>query len=113
MKKLFATICLSLILSRSYSQRIGEVKYQSQADIKVWIAPYESMADLSVYLTPYENSMLGNHGHWYMCHYSNQSDCKVFFVKNKSEADLIIYFVKYPSQAGWRNDKIKFDLYHF
>jgi hypothetical protein len=49
------------------------VKFESQADVKVFVAKYESQADV-----------------------------KIFFVTYESQADLKVFFVRYDSQAGWR-----------
>lgn len=113
MKKLFVAILFICITKFSFSQKVMEVKYISQSNVRVWVSPYESMADLKVYVTPYENSSLGNRGHWYFCRFLSQANCKIFFVKNQSQADLIIFYVKNPSEAGWKNGKVKIDFSQF
>ena len=64
-----------LIAVPAQSQKIYKAKYESQADIKVFIVNYESQCDLKVYFVDYE-----------------------------SQADLKIYIVDYESQAGWRDN---------
>lgn len=86
------------------AQKVHKVKYESQADIKVFIVEYESQADLKVYIVEYESQAIED-GLWYFVEYESQADKKVFFTEYESQADLKVFIVKYKSQAGWREKK--------
>jgi hypothetical protein len=55
---------LAGLLSTSRAQKVIEVAYESQADIKVYIVKYESQCDLKVYKVNYE-SQAKEDGKWY------------------------------------------------
>ena len=77
------------------------VKYENQADAKVFETPYESQADLAVLEVPYEQQATGD-AVWHMVHYESQATFKIFKVKYEAQADLRIFKVKHLAQAGWR-----------
>jgi hypothetical protein len=77
----------------------------------VFVVKYQSEADLKVFPVNYPANISTNNGCWYFCKYPNEADVKIFFVKYQSEADLKIYFVKYQSEAGWLNPFKKDLLY--
>ena len=85
-----------------FGQKIFKGKYESQADLKVYVVDYESQCDLKVYHVKYE-SQASKDGLWYAVEYESQADKKVYFVYYESQADLKIYYVDYESQAGWKN----------
>jgi len=86
----------------STAQKVFEVEYESQADLKIYVVEYESQCDLKVFFVEYE-SQAKKDGLWYVVKYESQTHYKIFFVEYESQADLKIYFVPYESQAGWRN----------
>ena len=53
------------------------VKYENQADAKVFETPYESQADLAVLEVPYEQQATGD-AVWHMVHYESQATFKIF-----------------------------------
>jgi len=85
------------------AQTVYSVKYESQADVKVFVVEYESQADLLVFKEDYSSRAKGNEGNWFFVDYQSQADKSIYFVKYESQADLKIYFVEYESRTGWRN----------
>lgn len=61
------------------------VKYENQADAKVFETPYESQADLAVLEVPYEQQATGD-AVWHMVHYESQATFKIFKVKYEAQA---------------------------
>jgi len=95
-----------------HAQRVYEVKYKNQADIKIYVTKYKSQADLKVYKTAYKSRAKGNRGLWYFTNYPARAQKKVYFVPYKSQADLKIFFVPYKSQAGWQNKDKEYLIDH-
>ncbi|MCH1534506.1 MAG: DUF6150 family protein, partial [Schleiferiaceae bacterium] len=85
------------------AQTVYSVKYESQADVKVFVVDYESQADLLVFKESYSSRAKGNDGNWFFVDYQSQADKSIYFVKYESQADLKVYFVQYESRAGWQN----------
>ena len=75
------------------------VKYENQADAKVFETPYESQADLAVLEVPYEQQATGD-AVWHMVHYESQATFKIFKVKYEAQADLRIFKVKHLAPVG-------------
>jgi len=98
-----AGLALGVAASLSaWAGTIFEVKYESQADVKVAVVEYESQADLCVYVVDYESQARDDDGLWFYVPYESQADAKIYFVKYASQADVKVFFVKYQSQAGWK-----------
>jgi hypothetical protein len=52
----YIIIIISILFTVSgYTQKVFQVKYESQADIKVFFVKYESQADLKVYYVNYQS----------------------------------------------------------
>lgn len=49
------TVVLFFLTTVCFAQKVYEVKYESQADLKVFVADYESQCDLKVYWVKYES----------------------------------------------------------
>ena len=66
MNKLFllSTFC-SFFTFGLNAQSVYSVKYESQADTKVFVVEYESQADLLVFKEKYASRAKGNEGHWF------------------------------------------------
>ncbi len=91
---------------RTEMAQILVVKYESQADAKVFEAHYESQADLAVFEVPYEQQATGD-AVWHLVNYESQATFKIFKVRYEAQADLRIFKVKYLEQAGWRTQNHK------
>ena len=72
------------------------VKYENQADAKVFETPNERPADLSVMQVQYKHQATGD-GVWHMVHYESQANIKIFKVKYEDQADLSIFKVKHQA----------------
>lgn len=106
MHKYFVLIILFSFWKISFSQRVYEVNYPTQADVNLYVVKYESQCDLKVCLVQ-NASQAKNDGLWLRVKYESQADIKIHYVNYESQADLKIFYVDYPSQAGWKNkDKI-------
>lgn len=111
MWKHIISLCIILMLSSTLNaQKVYNVDYESQADVKVYAVKYESQCDLTVYFVDYE-SQADEDGLWYWVDYESQADVNLYFVDYESQADLKIYYVEYESQAGWRNANKRHLLY--
>jgi hypothetical protein len=88
----------------AFAQKVHNVKYASNADVKVFVVKYESQADLKVFKVKYESQAGNNDGKWFFTDYESQAKKKIFFVDYESQAELKVFFVDYESQAGWRNN---------
>jgi hypothetical protein len=56
MKSIAALCCMFLALAINVeAQTIFKVKYESQADLKVYMVEYESQADLKIFMVKYES----------------------------------------------------------
>lgn len=70
--KIPAVLSLLVFLSLPLSaQRLYSVKYESQADVKVFVVDYESRADLCVYKVKYESQAGKNDGKWFFVKYES------------------------------------------
>lgn len=107
MNKLLLLSLFCLLSFKMSAQSVYSAKYESQADVTVFVVGYESQADLLVFKEKYESRAKGNSGHWHFVDYESRADKTLYFVKYASQADLKVYFVEYESRAGWRNkDKV-------
>ena len=107
MNKLLLLSLFCLMSLKMSAQSVYSAKYESQADVTVFVVGYESQADLLVFKEKYESRAKGNSGHWHFVDYESRADKTLYFVKYASQADLKVYFVEYESRAGWRNkDKV-------
>ena len=99
-----AALSLSLLLASAVlpAGNVQVVKYESQADVKVFVVKYESQADLCVRRVRYESQARAADEFWHYVKYESQADVKVFFVEYESQADIRVRFVRHDSQAGWR-----------
>jgi hypothetical protein len=95
---------LSLLLSglALLAGNVHVVKYESQADVKVFVVDYESQADLCVRRVDYESQARGTDEFWYYVKTESQADVKIFLTEAESQADIRVFFVETDSQAGWR-----------
>ena len=59
---------------------------------------YENQADLKVFKVKYENQVGENNSKWFFSKYENQAKKKIFFVD-------------YENQAGWRNNEKKYLMF--
>ncbi len=103
MKKSFSIfIILMALFVNAFGAEIFEVKYKSEAEVKIAVVKYKSDADLCVYVAKYKSEATGRDDIWHYVKYKSEADTTVYFVRYKSEADIKVYFVKYKSAAGWR-----------
>ena len=86
---------------------IYKVKYEYQADVKVFVVQYQYQADLLVYEEEYEYAAKGKDEIWHYVNYAYQANAKVYFVDYEYQADVKIYYVKYKYQAGWQKPSSK------
>ena len=71
------TIIIILFSSKLHGQQIFSVKYDYQADIKVYVVSYSYQADLKVYKVS-SSYQADEDGLWYFTDYDYQADKKVY-----------------------------------
>jgi len=103
-------VALVGLTSVGKAQSVFSTKYESQAEVKVFVVDFESQADLLVCKVKYSSQAIGNEGLWFFEEYSSKADKKIFFVSYASQADVKIFFVEYESKAGWKNKEL---IHHF
>lgn len=92
MKKLILVLFIFLGYS-SYAQKIFEVGYAYQADVKVYITNTKHEADWIVKRVDYAYQA-NKRGLWYIVDYVYQADIKVYVVDYPYQADRIVYFTR-------------------
>ena len=92
-------IMLMIGCQTATAQTMYEVKYESQADIKLYEVDYPAQADIKYFIVQYKSQANEQRHHWYWCQYPSQAKYRVYWVKYRSQADKLVYKVKYPSQT--------------
>ena len=103
-------VALIGLTSVGKAQSVFSTKYESQAEVKVFVVDFESQADLLVCKVKYPSQAKGNEGLWFFEEYSSKADKKIFFVSYASQAEVKIFFIEYESKAGWKNKEL---IHHF
>ena len=103
MKRLLLILGLVLFTSNVKAQVINFVKYEYQADVKVYFVNYKYEADVVVCKTNHKYEAQSKPGYWYMGR-ENDGDNRyasdrlnVYVVKYKYQSDYKIYI----STNGW------------
>ena len=81
--KLLYLICLIifLLIGKINAQKVYSVKYDYQADVKVFVTDHSYQADLLVYKVKYEYQAKENEGLWYFTSYEYQASKKIYLTK--------------------------------
>ena len=96
------TVAICLLLAHcnpATAQTVYEVKYESQADLKVFEVKYPSQADIKYFIVPYKSQASEQRHHWYYVQYPSQAKLKIYWVRYESQADRKVYRVQYASQT--------------
>lgn len=93
------------------AQTVIPVKFESQADVKVYEEAFENQGDLNVFQVDSQNQSVNCSGLWFYTKFGNQAQWKIFFTNFENQADLKIFYVKFRNQAGWRNEEKKQQIY--
>ena len=92
------------------AQCVFEVKYQSEAAVKLIEVPTAGAADIVVYKVSSESATGNNTGLWYFPAFPDSASKRIFFVSDTTDADMKVYFTSSPGDAGWVNSAKSFLL---
>ena len=81
------------------AQTMFEVKYQTQADVRLWKAKHRSQADFTYWIAPYRSQANRQFNHWYIVDYPSQAEVKFIWVTHRSQATHVVWQEKYGSQT--------------
>lgn len=79
------------------------VDYESQADHRILEVKFESQADIMVYICDSEDAAEDDFI-WYYVDHEEKATSKMMWTDSEDVADLKVMFVPYESQAGWVAD---------
>lgn len=94
-------IGLTCLPTETYSQRVFEVKYPTQADFTYHVVKHPQQADVLIYKTKFQAE--AKNLSWWFANLETLSDFSIYKTKHPNQADLKIYFVKYRHQVKWNN----------
>ena len=94
------TVLITLLIgTQCTAQTMYEVKYKTQADVRLWKAKHRSQADFTYWIAPYRSQANRQFNHWYIVDYPSQSEVKFIWVTHRSQATHVVWQEKYGSQT--------------
>lgn len=87
-------------------QKIYQVMYANECDVKIMIVAEESQCDLRVFFVDDETKSV-KPGCWFVCDFPDKAEKKIFFTEDENEADIKILIIESESDAGWVNEEKK------
>ena len=100
-----AALVLFLVLPLS-GQKIYQVMYENECDVRIMIVEEESQCDLKVFFVDDEEKS-SKPGCWFVCDFPEKAEKKIFFTEDATKADIKIFIVEEESLAGWKNESKK------
>lgn len=99
--KLIIILLLFTIKSLN-AQKIYQVMYEDECDVKICIVNDASKCDLKVFFVDDEKKSV-KPGCWYVCDFIEYADKKIFITEDTLKADIKIFIVEKESDSGWVN----------